>query len=48
LGIEIHKTDTVKVDGLRVSSTRIREALISNNLKLLMSCLIGITATLEK
>ena len=31
LGIEIHKTDTVKVDGQRVSSTRIREALISNN-----------------
>ena len=31
LGIEIHKTDTIKVDDQRVSSTRIREALISNN-----------------
>jgi riboflavin kinase/FMN adenylyltransferase len=30
-GIEIHKTDTIKVDDQRVSSTRIREALISNN-----------------
>ena len=31
MGIEIHKTDTIKVDDQRVSSTRIREALISNN-----------------
>jgi len=34
LGIEIHKTDTVKVDDQRVSSTRIREALISNNFEI--------------
>ena len=30
-GIEIHKTDTVKTNGKRVSSTRIREALILND-----------------
>ena len=33
MNIEIDKTDTVKVDDQRVSSTRIREALISNNFK---------------
>ena len=33
MSIEIDKTDTIKVDDQRVSSTRIREALISNNFK---------------
>ena len=33
MGIEIDKTDTIKVDDQRVSSTRIRQALISNNFK---------------
>ena len=33
MSIEIYKTDTIKVDDQRVSSTRIREALISNNFK---------------
>ena len=33
MGIKIDKTDTIKVDDQRVSSTRIRQALISNNFK---------------
>ena len=33
MSIEIDKTDTIKVDDQRVSSTRIREALISNDFK---------------
>ena len=33
MSIEIDKTDTIKIDDQRVSSTRIREALISNNFK---------------
>ena len=33
MSIKIDKTDTIKVDDQRVSSTRIREALISNNFK---------------